>query len=167
MKLPDGNVVDILSTVIAEILEWVQDEPNKPEGGGYIVGYQHNRTGNISLEEASHPYPMDIRTVVHFDIKDPRHNVFLKKAKRRKSYYMGVWHTHPQKIPTPSSIDWEDWNETMRIDTTGSKYIFFIIVGTEEVRVWAGDSETKRIDELFECEKNKAGLYTKSKEEEK
>ena len=96
MKLPDGNVVDVLSPVLEEIEKWVQDDISKPESGGYIVGYQHKNTGNISLEAVSHPYLLDVKNRVRFDIKDPRHQHFLRKAKRNKSYYMGVWHTHPQ-----------------------------------------------------------------------
>ena len=153
MKLPNLKVVDILTSVFDEINNWLQDSVEKPESGGYVVGYQHKETGNISLEAVSHPYLMDIKNRVGFDIRDPRHNFFLKKAQRRKSYYMGVWHTHPQRIPIPSNVDWIDWYKTMQMDKTGSNYIFFIIAGTEEIRVWIGNSETKEIVEIFECEK--------------
>lgn len=153
MKLPNLKVVDILTSVFDEINNWLQDSVEKPESGGYVVGYQHKETGNISLEAVSHPYLMDIKNRVRFDIRDPRHNFFLKKAQRRKSYYMGVWHTHPQRIPIPSNVDWVDWYKTMQMDKTGSNYIFFIIAGTEEIRVWIGNSETKEIVEIFECEK--------------
>lgn len=161
MKLPNGNVVDILSPVFEEIKKWVQVESSKPESGGYIVGYQHKNTGNISLEEVSHPYLLDVKSRVRFDIRDPRHQHFLRKAKRNRSYYMGVWHTHPQKVPVPSGIDWKDWNETLKLDTTGCQFVFFIIAGTEEWRIWAGDLESGIIQELMECEKNSEGLYLK------
>lgn len=66
---------------------------------------------------------------------------------------MGVWHTHPQMIPEPSSIDWNDWYDTLEVDWTACKYIFFIIVGMKEMRVWVGDFARKEIIEIFECEK--------------
>ena len=157
--LPNGKVVDVLSTVLDEICKWIQDDCSKPESGGYIVGYQHEHTGNISLEAVSHPYPMDIRNRVKFDIRDPRHQVFLKKARFHKSYYMGVWHTHPQRIPVPSSIDWNDWNETMQSDKTGGQYVFFIIAGTDEWRLWVGDFTTGKIKEVYECEIDTSGIY--------
>ena len=90
IDLPNGKVVDILSPVIAEIKNWLQDTAEKNESGGYIVGYQHNASGNISLEAISHPYSLDKRSPIRFYIHDPRHSLFLKRAKRRKSYYMGV-----------------------------------------------------------------------------
>ena len=57
MNLPNGTVVDVLSPVLDEIRKWLQDDLSKPESGGYIVGYQHKETGNVSLEAVSHQYP--------------------------------------------------------------------------------------------------------------
>ena len=161
MRLPNGRVADVLTPVLDEIRKWIQNEEYKPESGGYIIGYQHNKTGNISLESVSHPYRMDVRSRTRFDIRDPRHQVFLKKARRHKSYYMGVWHTHPERTPEPSDIDLTDWKETMRLDQTGGKYVFFIIAGTEEWRLWVGDFETSDIHEIFECSIDANGLYIK------
>lgn len=71
---------------------------------------------------------------------------------------MGVWHTHPQKIPVPSSIDWEDWYDALKVDKTGCEYMFFIIAGIAEMRVWVGDFATNSITEIFECQKRN-GVY--------
>ena len=72
---------------------------------------------------------------------------------------MGVWHTHPQEIPFPSDIDWNDWNGTMRTDITGCQFVFFAIAGTKEWRIWAGDLKTGEIQELFECTRSSEGIY--------
>jgi len=159
IQLPNGNVVDILCPVLVEISKWIQNDTDKPESGGYIVGYQHEKTGHISLENVSPAYMFDTKNRIHFDIRDPRHDLFLKKARRHKSYYMGVWHTHPQADPSPSPVDWEDWNATMHFDKTGSQYIFFIIAGTENWRIWIGDINTGIITEGIECSKNATGIY--------
>ena len=159
MKLPNGNVVDVLSPIIEEIRKWIQDDISKPESGGYIVGYQHKNTGNVSLEAVSHPFLLDVKSHVRFSIRDPRHQHFLRKARRHKSYYMGVWHTHPQGVPVPSDIDWNDWDATMKSDKTGCQYVFFIIAGTDEWRIWAGDLSSGVIQEIEECEKNSQGIY--------
>lgn len=159
LELPNGKVVDVLSPVLTEIRKWLQDEITKPESGGYITGYQHKSTGNVSLEAVSHPYLMDTKNRVRFDIKDPRHRLFLRRARRNKSYYMGVWHTHPQRVPAPSDLDWNDWNETVSCDTTGCQYVFFIIAGTEEWKMWVGNLQTGVIQELQECPRNTDGIY--------
>lgn len=159
LKLPNNKVVDVLSPVLYEMYQWIQDAAGKPESGGYIIGYQHKETGHISLEMVSYPYRLDTRNQHRFNIKDPRHALFLKKAKHNKSYYMGVWHTHPQKVPCPSHIDWIDWTDSLKKEKTGCEYIFFIIVGIKEWRVWVGDFQSGKITEIFECEKGKNGLY--------
>lgn len=162
--LPNGKVVDVLSPVLVEMKKWIQDDKEKPESGGYIVGYQHEKTGNISLESISPPCNMDIKNRVHFSIRDSQHSTYLKRARRNKSFYMGVWHTHPQSYPIPSSIDWEDWKKTVENDKTGCQYVFFIIAGTSQWRLWIGDSETKRIIEGIECSKTDEGLYINEKQ---
>lgn len=162
MKLPNNKVVDILPEVFEEINKWLQIDDSLSESGGFIVGYQHKGTNNISLECVSHPYPLDTRNRVRFNIKDPKHKLFLLRASARKSYYMGVWHTHPQRIPEPSQIDWNDWKETLDMDQTACEYVFFLIAGSEGARIWVGDLKTKAIKEIFECEKER-DLYKKNK----
>lgn len=153
MRLPDGHTVDILTPVFEEMQRWLQIDATAPEGGGYIVGYQHKSTGNISLEKISPPYKGDKCSRVRFAIMDVAHQRFLRKAAKDQSSYLGVWHTHPEDIPTPSSIDWDDWRDTLKIDRTASTYAFFIIAGRNGARVWVGDYRTKDISEIFECEK--------------
>ena len=158
LALPNGRVVDILTPVLDEIAKWLQVSPDTPEGGGYIVGYEHRDTGNVVLEKVSVPHRLDRRTRTHFDLLDPAHKFFLRKEKFRKSFYMGVWHTHPQVTPTPSATDWDDWEKTLEFDKTACDYIFFLISGTDSTRVWVGNLQSKAIEEIFECPKVN-GLY--------
>ena len=153
MLLPNGNYVDIQTTVLLGIKKWLQTETALPESGGFIVGYKNSETDNISLEDISQPYCLDIKNRINFIMKDPRHKWFLIRSKLKKSYYMGVWHTHPQLVPEPSKIDWEDWYGTLKYDRTGCEYIFFIISGISETRVWVGDFQNGVIQEIYECEK--------------
>ena len=161
MKLPNGKVVDILPEVFQEISKWIQNDNYKPESGGFILGYKHEGTGNISLEYVTSPKPFDIQGRVDFKIRDPIHKLLLLRARVRKSFYMGVWHTHPQTIPNPSTIDWDDWNDTLIKDRTASEYVFFLIAGTKGIRVWVGNLKTKHIMEIFECQKD-GDLYKKT-----
>lgn len=159
--LPNGKVVDILPEVFGEIKKWIQNDDISPESGGFLVGYQHKGTGNVSLENITYPQPFDYRDRIHFEIRDPKHKLYLLRARARKSYYMGVWHTHPQRIPEPSNIDWEDWYGTLEMDKTACEYVFFVIAGTEGIRVWVGDFKTKDIKEILECQKE-GDLYKKA-----
>ncbi len=158
--LPNGKTVDILDSIFIEISNWLQTDSMAPESGGFILGYKHPDTGNITLECITTPHEQDISNRIRFFIKDIFHFKFLEAAKKRSSYYMGVWHTHPQLIPSPSGIDYNDWIETLFHDKTACEYAFFIIAGTKEIRVWVGDFKAKKIEEINECPKE-GGLYKK------
>ncbi len=151
-RLPNGKVVDVLSDVVEEISRWLQFGQDEPESGGYILGYQHGATNNITLEFVTTPQSKDIRNRIRCVLRDFLHLNIIKLARKNKSYYMGVWHTHPQTTPVPSSIDWDDWNKTLIEDKTGCEYAFFIIVGTINFRIWVGNFEDNSITEIFECE---------------
>ena len=159
LNLPLEGTADVLTPVLQEMKKWIQDTADKPESGGYIVGYTHENSRNISLEQISHPFLFDERNRVRFKMKDPRHTLFLIKMARRQSYYMGVWHTHPQADPAPSSIDWNDWRKTLGVDSPAGRYMFFVIVGTERIRFWVGDTLDGSISEIYECPKDDSGLY--------
>ncbi len=87
-------------------------------------------------------------------MKDPRHQYFLMKYKRKKSFYMGVWHTHPQMFPEPSLIDWRDWYGTLEVDRTGCQYVFFIIAGFRGcANIRVGDFKKKRLSKYLSVRK--------------
>lgn len=158
--LPNGKVVDILSEVIDELSKWLQSNSALPESGGYILGYQHRQTGNITLEFVTSPHRGDMRSRIRCVIKDIFHGEILRNAQLRNSYYMGVWHTHPQLSPKPSSIDLQDWEQSLRSEKTGSNYIFFLIAGIEDFIVWVGDYSNHKIAEIHEVERD-GDLYVK------
>ncbi|MFQ8824006.1 MAG: hypothetical protein ACLR8Q_04180 [[Ruminococcus] lactaris] len=97
MKLPNGKVVDILSTVFEEMEKWLQDTSGKKEAGGYIVGYQHYETENITLEQISHPYRLDIRKPTFFSMRDPRHKIFFDELHEKKRVFTWVYGIHTIK----------------------------------------------------------------------
>lgn len=157
--LPNGAYLDVLVEVQDEIMKWLQYDEESMEAGGCIVGYQHKETTNVTLEKVSHPYMQDYRNRIHFTMRDPRHTVFLQKEQRKKSYYMGVWHTHPEDVPHPSETDIIDWKQSVKNEKSGCPYIFFIIAGRKKIGIWAGSIATEEIVELKECKKAEDGLY--------
>ena len=129
-----------------KIYEREQSENLKAHG----FGFENSKTSNITINDISLPSDNDIRTRIFCKIKDLAHKFFLQEQKRKENYYMGNWHTHPQKSPTPSSIDIDEWKNVITKDRTGSDYAFFIIFGTEEFKAWYGNYNTKQICELKE-----------------
>lgn len=151
-KLPNGRTVDILANVIENMSSCVQITRDIPESCGYLLGYKDKDTKNITISDVTMPAKNDFRNRFYCILKDISHKLTLKIQANYKNFYMGVWHTHPQTTPSPSGIDWNDWNKTLLEDKTGSEYAFFIIVGTINFRIWVGNFDDKSITEIFECE---------------
>lgn len=139
---------------------WLQTTPSLPESCGFLIGYMNRITKNITISNLTTPKEQDIRTRFSCRLQDRNHFRALAKSRKEANYYMGVWHTHPQEAPSPSNIDWCDWYDTLRQDRTGSQYVFFVIAGITEFRVWAGEIATGKICEIFEAEMLD-GIYLK------
>lgn len=158
----DGRTVDISAWVMARMSKWRQLHDGDCEAGGFLTGYINGNTGNIIIDGMSEPYnKLDYRTPTRFDMRDPRHKIFLHQGKKKKTSYLGVWHTHPEQIPIPSDRDMTDWRETVRKDKSGCNCFFFIIIGIDQMRIWLGrkgPSNESLITEVFE-EENEDGLY--------
>lgn len=60
----------------------------------------------------------------------------------RTCTYLGEWHTHPEPIPSASFIDQGSWCRKLLVDRYAG-CLFFVIVGTSEVKVWEGQRGRK------------------------
>ena len=157
-ELPNEETLDLSQEFINKIMSYRQFGAETPEAGGYLVGYQLINDSNYVLEDITTPYRLDLRNRYGFIIRDFRHKIHLMRLRKNGSFYMGVWHSHPQRIPEPSNIDINDWNETVKIDKTGCRYVFFIILGYTHFRIWCGDLVSNKIVEINEREK-KGDIY--------
>jgi len=158
LQLPSGRVVDILEPVVKEIENYLQKTEKAPESCGFLLGYENNNTHNITISGLTTPQKEDIRTRFFCRLHERFHFRGILEHKKKQNYYMGVWHTHPQGVPTPSTIDYNDWKDTLRNERTACDYVFFIIAGTVEFKLWAGEFTSGRIIELHEVERVD-GLY--------
>ena len=152
--LPNGKRIDVLSDVLSSIKSYIQLHQHTPESAGFLLGYQNKTTNNITISDYTVPQSKDVRTNFFCKIKDAFHFSSLREKAKNQNFYVGTWHTHPQAIPEPSSIDWRDWNDTISKDKSGTDYFFFIILGTVEFRIWAGNPISGKIIEIFEAENN-------------
>ena len=148
--LPDGACLDLLEQVLTTMAKWKQHQKDSTEAAGFLLGYQNKTTGNITIADITEPQPHDFRARWFCMIKDVTHYRKIKNSASYKNFYIGVWHTHPQAVPEPSAVDWNDWNEAIHKDKSGASYLIFIILGTSSFRVWIGDPATKDIIEIQE-----------------
>lgn len=137
---PHGGRFQISDAAWETMRRFVQDEPHKPEAGGVLLGRHILDTRDIVVDRVSIPMPGDRRSRARFFRARSRHQRIIDEAWRESNgtcTYLGEWHTHPERCPTPSPEDEGNWRRKLATDWFSS-YLFFVIVGTDVVRVWEG-----------------------------
>lgn len=119
------------------------------EAGGVLLGRHLLDSQDMVVDEVTSPQGKDRRSRFSF-FRSKQHQA-IARAKWKQAgttmAYLGLWHTHPQVDPTPSSVDRIDWERALAEDTFEGDRLFFPIVGTEVIRVWT-KTRTGRIKEL-------------------
>jgi integrative and conjugative element protein (TIGR02256 family) len=145
----NNAVLIINDNVFQKLLLNRQHNKSRPESGGIIIG-RTDIYGITRIYEITEPMSNDIQDRITFKRRDKGHLTYLIEANKRCLYFKGNWHTHAQDIPAPSWLDKMSWMKAIKNSKPGdSEFIFFIIVGTKEVKVWCGNMKTLIIDEML------------------
>jgi integrative and conjugative element protein (TIGR02256 family) len=135
-----GARFQISASAVDILRAHVQHEQTAPEAGGVLLGRHIIGTAEVIVDSVTTPMPGDKAHRVRFFRSRRAHQEAVDRAwdeSKGTRTYLGGWHTHPEPVPTPSGIDWVDWRRHLLVDRyTGS--LFFVIVGTREIRVWEG-----------------------------
>ncbi|MCM3393721.1 Mov34/MPN/PAD-1 family protein [Cytobacillus oceanisediminis] len=119
---------------------YIQVKWDATEAGGILIGRILEEDGNYIIDDVTEPMPSDRRKRTRFSRKPDGHQEYFNEVWNREKgrcFYLGEWHTHPEKKPTPSFIDKEDWSRLMKMEFE-SGCLFFIIIGIDEIKVWYG-----------------------------
>lgn len=137
---PGGGFFHLSVAVVTTLRKHAQDRIDRAEAGGVLLGRHLLASRDVVVDEITTPMRGDRRARFHFLRARQSHQTLLDRAWKRSGgtcTYLGEWHTHPERDPSPSSVDIADWKRKLREDTY-SGVLFFVIVGTEIIRVWEG-----------------------------
>jgi integrative and conjugative element protein (TIGR02256 family) len=142
--LPDNKKLCIRPEAIEKMNHYRQIRWSDTEAGGILIGRVLVEDGNYIVDDVSEPMPTDKRSRTRFSRKPEGHQEYFNDVWEREDgrcFYLGEWHTHPERVPVPSSIDKKDWNRLLNIGyETGC--LFFVILGIVELKVWYGMEDT-------------------------
>ena len=137
-----GLTVSVDERVMRTWKDSRQIRPDAAESFGILIGSCKN-TGNFCrVERITTPGQCDVQSRFHFLLHDPEHQEAANRAFSQSAGflgYLGTWHTHPEAHPTPSKLDLNDW--LVCIKRNPDRLLYFVIVGTEEVRVFVRQGE--------------------------
>jgi integrative and conjugative element protein (TIGR02256 family) len=108
------------------------------EAGGVLMGRHLLDSPDVVVDEVSTPQDTDRRSRFNF-FRSRRHEQLARQRwlqEHSTSAYLGLWHTHPERDPTPSGEDRNDWQKAVASDVYDGDRLFFPIVGTHCIRVW-------------------------------
>jgi len=122
------------------LLKYRQNGAYKKEAGGIVLGRVTTDERTIIVDEITTPFEADKRAR-HSFYRSSKHNDYaVKRWKESKGdcVYLGLWHTHPESYPNPSSTDFNDWKESLLEGVYLMEGLFYFIVGTKEINCWYG-----------------------------
>jgi integrative and conjugative element protein (TIGR02256 family) len=93
---------------------------------------------DVVVDEVSTPQNGDRRSRFGF-FRSAKHEQVARQRwlkENSTSAYLGLWHTHPERDPTPSGVDQRDWQQAIASDIYEGDRLFFPIVGTHCIRIW-------------------------------
>lgn len=147
----DGGKLKIDLNVLRKIDEYIQNDKEKYEAGGVLLGRYIIGSIDIVVDDVTTPMKNDTRGRCFF-LKQKKYHQKAITEKWIKSKgtcnYLGEWHTHPEPIPTPSYIDINEWKRLLKSNKYESECLYFIIAGTEKMRIWEGNKKSLSIELL-------------------
>ena len=140
IEIKGTGLLKISGKLIEQLKAYQQLSASKPESGGVIIGSFLNSGGYMIIDKFTPPQKTDKQSRYLF-YRSKEHNKIVKKIWEKSSHistYVGLWHTHAEPIPSYSSQDKKDWNDTLNQSEYEGNKLFFFIVGQTHIRCWMG-----------------------------
>ena len=128
MLEPGGASVVIADQAIRTMMRFRQTGSMQKEAGGQLFGYFDGfRT---TVVEATRPKWLDRRGRAIFLPNRWLQHWEIRKRYAQGLHFIGDWHTHPEKIPHPSTVDLQNMTECFDRSVHELNAFIMIIVGT-------------------------------------
>lgn len=145
----DGRGKILIENPVIEFVRgYCQNQAEKTESGGILLGYR--RGNHLHIVAATAPQPEDQRRRFRFFRSAPHHQkvaLHQWKLSGKTMDYLGEWHTHPEPVPAPSSLDISEWKKICRSRKT---CMVFLIVGWAGA-IWLGVGRGHLIEQVSVC----------------
>ena len=132
----DNLRIILPNSIKQQLIKFRQNDLDDCESAGLLVGHVKNN-GDIWINNITTPKETDIRSRAFFKLDDVAHQNELDNLHASSDQllgYLGTWHTHPQNIPIPSSVDIDDWKK--HYNENIDRQLFFVVVGLKQVSIY-------------------------------
>jgi len=134
-SLDDGSLLLNFSGDVLQVFDDYAQHGGMPESGGLLLGTVHAR--GLLVTVATKPTKWDRRFRYLFERLPFGHQSTAHRLWRGSgglTRYIGEWHTHPQDMPSPSTIDLAEWRKLACV-RADERPLLAVIVGREGLHV--------------------------------
>ncbi len=114
-----------------EELKQYQQKNGEYESGGILAGEIYPKENKVIVKKVILSKKAT-RSMFGVNIDKKEMQEELEKIRKETGYqyyYIGDWHTHPEKHPTPSWIDNRSYKKTLKTIVLQTNFVVFLIVG--------------------------------------
>lgn len=125
-----GWTIIISEEVMTHMAKFKQKNFRQKEAGGIVMGQIRDK--EIYVLKVSVPSQWDKATRTTFDRNKWKAQIIIEhefNASGGKTIYLGEWHTHPEKFPSPSSTDIRMVKDQFSKNELNEDFLLFIIQG--------------------------------------
>jgi integrative and conjugative element protein (TIGR02256 family) len=148
MILQTGPYTIIIHAQPLDILErFTQHSRKAPESGGIMLGKLIN--DEINILKLSVPTLLDKSSRTNFERSKTGAQIILDYEFHNSNgqlTYIGEWHTHPEKFPSPSSTDLHMLKDQFKFNKLQTNFLLLLIKGTGGIYIRVVD-----INGYYEC----------------
>jgi integrative and conjugative element protein (TIGR02256 family) len=125
--------IHLSKEVLKNIEKYKQDTFGRHESGGILLGQVLEQ--NIYILKYSDPCKLDRSSRYTFERDKKNAQKIINKEfidSSGKTIYIGEWHTHPEKSPTPSNQDLKMIKEQFRKNKINEDFLLLFILGLND-----------------------------------
>lgn len=128
--------VTIQKEVVKYISQYLQNSAWKKEAGGQLFGDFKDHQFIVSI--ATGPRKTDLRSRFGYKPDTKKELLEIEYYQKIGKWFLGDWHTHPQKIPSPSPLDIHTIQKSYSKSHTALPGFLLLIGGKSHNNLYAG-----------------------------
>lgn len=131
-----GLNIHLLDCVLEVTSKFRQLEKGTHESGGILLGQV--TSANVYVMKASTPNQFDRSSRTSFDRDKHIAQIIIEYEflnSGSKTIYLGEWHTHPETIPSPSTVDINMIKDQFKKNKLNEPFIILLIQGQSGIYV--------------------------------
>jgi integrative and conjugative element protein (TIGR02256 family) len=133
--LPDEvGLLEFPPAILAHFGRFMQTQPWHKEAGGQLF-WEYAPNGYRRVGAITGPRPRDRRSRFGYKPDHIAEQQEIDKYYSQGLYFLGDWHTHPQKVAQPSPRDTKTILETYKRSTNAGPGFLMVIVGTSPLDI--------------------------------